>query len=46
MQLPLTTQAVFLMFKTGFAFPGMQCKIPKDPEKEGNKRWLEKHVFF
>lgn len=34
------------MFKEGFVFLDMQCKIPKDLEKEGNKRQLGKHVVF
>lgn len=44
MQLPCTIQD--LVFKWGFVFPDMQCKIPKDLEKEGNKRQLESMWFF
>lgn len=46
MQLPLTIQAVDLVFKRWLVFPDTQCKIPKDLEKEGNKKQLEKHVFY
>lgn len=46
MQLPLTIQAVDLVFKRWLVFPDTQFKIPKDLEKEGNKKQLEKHVFY
>lgn len=46
MQLPLTIQAVDLVFKWWLVFPDTQFKIPKDLEKEGNKKQLEKHVFY